>query len=89
MALSLGIKRLKSEADHSFPFNADVKKYKELYLHSLIRLYSIGNISVYVHMGNILTRSGNPICTKITFGLNSEHQIQLSQSGMREGEETV
>jgi hypothetical protein len=70
-----GIKRSKLEANHSPPFNAEVKKYEELYLYFPTCLYgvvleSVGNIIIYVQMENILTTSGNPICTKITFGLN-------------------
>jgi hypothetical protein len=33
-ALSLGLKRLGREADHSLPSSADIKEYVELYLHS-------------------------------------------------------
>jgi hypothetical protein len=39
--LSLGIKRLRLEADHSPPSSAKVKEYVELYLHSPIRLYGV------------------------------------------------
>jgi hypothetical protein len=34
-ALSLVVKRLGREADHSSPFSAEVKKCVELYVHSL------------------------------------------------------
>jgi hypothetical protein len=37
--LSLGVKRSRSEADHSPPSSAEVKEYVELYLHSPIRLH--------------------------------------------------
>jgi hypothetical protein len=40
-ALSLGVKRPGSEADHSSPFNAEVKEYLDLYLHSPIRLHGV------------------------------------------------
>jgi hypothetical protein len=40
-ALSLGVKLLGQEADHSPPSGADVKEYVELYLHSPIRLHGI------------------------------------------------
>jgi hypothetical protein len=33
-ALSLGVKRLGSEADHSPPFSAETKEWVELYIHS-------------------------------------------------------
>jgi len=34
-ALSLGVKRLGREADHSPPSSAEVKEWVEIYLHSL------------------------------------------------------
>jgi hypothetical protein len=39
--LSLGVKRLEREADHSPPSNADVKECLDLYLHSPIRLRGV------------------------------------------------
>jgi hypothetical protein len=40
-ALSLGIKRPSSEADHSPPSSAEVKECVEQYLHSPIRLHGV------------------------------------------------
>jgi hypothetical protein len=40
-ALSLGVKRPGSEADHSSPSSAEVKECMELYLHSPIRLHGV------------------------------------------------
>jgi hypothetical protein len=40
-ALSLGVKRLGREADHSPPSSAKVKERVELYLHSQIRLHGV------------------------------------------------
>jgi hypothetical protein len=36
-----GVKRLRSEADHSPPTSAEVKKNLDLYIHFLIRLHGI------------------------------------------------
>jgi hypothetical protein len=40
-ALSLGVKRLGREADHSLPSSTEVKEYVELYLHSPIRFHGM------------------------------------------------
>jgi hypothetical protein len=40
-ALSLGVKRLGREADHSSPSSAEVKECVEIYLHYPIRLHGV------------------------------------------------
>jgi len=40
-ALSLGVRRLGHEADHSSPSSAEVKKCVQLYLHSPVHLHGV------------------------------------------------
>jgi hypothetical protein len=40
-ALSLGVKRVGREADHSPPSSAEIKEFVELYFHSPIRLHGV------------------------------------------------